>query len=322
MALRPPSLPMTAFIAFLIVLALVEAPLSECSTLPEPRLVIYVQTTHQVDGSPISILPLIEEPGITATHLIIAAFHINEDSEIHLNDHDPNDPTFATLWSEVELIKAAGVKVMGMVGGAAPGSFTTATLDGDDSVFEKYYQQLYKVVQEYQLEGLDLDVEESMSLDGATRLIRRLRSDFGSDFIITLAPVASALLDHGNLSGFSYSALEATVGTDIAFYNTQFYSGFGTMSTPDDYRNLIAAGWKPQKIVIGQLTSPDKGYGFIPLSELTYTIDNLRARYKEIGGIMGWEYYSSSPGGVDQPWQWAQLVTPILQQRGSHCAKG
>lgn len=320
MAFRVPRLSITAIVVILLVLALAGVSIPRCLALKGPHLVLYVQSTHHFDGRPISILPLIEEHKSSVTHLVVAAFHINEDAGIRLNDHDPKDPVFATLWAEVELMKVAGVKVMGMIGGAAPGSFTPETLDGNDAVFEIYYQQLYEVIQVTRLNGIDLDIEEPMSLNGVTRLIRRLRNDFGSDFIITLAPVASALLDDANLSGFSYPALEATVGTDITFYNAQFYSGFGTMSTPNDYRKLIAAGWKPERIVVGQLTSSNNGYGYIPLSELSRTINVLRKEYGEIGGIMGWEYYNSDPGGEEQPQQWIQLVASMLQQYGGHCS--
>ena len=46
------------------------------------------------------------------------------------------------------------------------------------------------------LQGIDLDIEESMTLPDVTRLIMRLRADFGARdaFTITLAPVATALL--------------------------------------------------------------------------------------------------------------------------------
>ena len=70
----------------------------------------------------------------------------------------------------------------------------------------------------YKLDGIDLDVEESsetLTLDDIVKLIQQLRLDFGKDFIITLAPVASALLGEVNLSGFNYSTLEARCGDNI-----------------------------------------------------------------------------------------------------------
>lgn len=111
-----------------------------------------------------------------------------------------------------------------MLGGAAKGAFAPNTLDStDEAVFERYYVAVRDVVRERGLDGLDLDVEEHCSLAGIVRLIDRLRKDFGPGFIITLAPVAPALLDvRRNLSGFDYEALEVMRGKEIAFYNTQF----------------------------------------------------------------------------------------------------
>lgn len=193
-----------------------------------PRLVIYFQTTHDGSGTPISVLPLVTEKNIALTHLIVCSFHINLNGEIHLNDYPPDNPLFYTLWNETVVMKEAGVKVMGMVGGAASGSFTPSTLDStDDATFEYYYGQLHDVIVQYGLQGMDLDVEQSMSQVGITRLVTRLYTDFGDDFIITLAPVASALYDGGNLSGFDYEDLKtstlATSGIDeISFYDAQF----------------------------------------------------------------------------------------------------
>lgn len=193
-----------------------------------PRLVIYFQTTHDSNGDPISMLPLITELDIALTHLIVCSFHINYGSEIHLNDYPPSYPLFSTLWNETLVMKDAGVKVMGMIGGAAPGSFDTLTLDStDDATFEHYYGQLRDAVAQYGLQGMDLDVEQYMSQAGITRLVARLHADFGDDFVITLAPVASALSNQGNLSGFDYETLEADArtvsGQDmIDFYNAQF----------------------------------------------------------------------------------------------------
>ncbi|KAL3956811.1 hypothetical protein ACCO45_009657 [Purpureocillium lilacinum] len=140
-------------------------------------------------------------------------------------------------------MRNSGVKVMGMVGGAAAGSFTKDTLDGDQATFDKYYGQLKAVIQEFGLQGMDLDVEQYMSQAGITRLVNQLRHDFGSDFTITLAPSSD--------------------GDDISFYNAQFYSGFGSMRSSDDFNSITSHGLAASKI---------------------------------IGGVMGWEYFNSEPG--------------------------
>ncbi|KAF4912080.1 hypothetical protein CGCF415_v004044 [Colletotrichum fructicola] len=283
-------------------------------TTPLPRVITYYQTHHTPDGKPISILPLITQPDISVTHVILAAIHINDDPHaLTLNDHRPDDPRFLTLWAELRVLQASGVKVLGMLGGAARGSYER--LDGDDEAkFEKYYIPLRDMVRKHALDGIDLDVEEEMSLGGVIRLIDRIRQDFGKDFIITMAPVAMALLDpFKNLSGFDYEALEVMRGKEIAWYNAQFYCGWGDCSNPVMYEMLLAKGWAPEKIVIGLVTNPENGGGWVPWEMLGSVLLLLRGRYERFGGVMGWEYFNSLPGGREKPWEWAQWMTTILR---------
>lgn len=278
-----------------------------------PRLVLYYQTTHDALGRPISMLPLITEKHIALTHLIVCSFHINRNAHLTLNDYPPSYPLFTVLWAETQLLRAAGVKVMGMIGGAARGSFDAYTLDGPDAVFEVYYLQLRDAIALYGLEGMDLDVEQYMSQAGIARLIRRLRADFGERFIITLAPVASALWGGANLSGFSYPELEVALGGEIAFYNAQFYNGFGWLGSTDYFDRAVSYGWHPSRLVAGQLTTPENGNGWVTHETLNATVAALRDKYGQIGGVMGWEYFNGRPGGNEQPWQWAQVMTAILR---------
>jgi hypothetical protein len=283
------------------------------STSSLPRLVLYYQTTHDPNGAPCSIIPLITKPGISVTHLIVAAIHINEDPDaLTLNDHPPSDPRFVTTWAELRIAQASGITVMGMLGGAAKGSYTR--LDQDQTTFEMYYAPLSELIRERSLSGLDLDVEEDMSLVGIIRLIDRLRADFGPDFIITLAPVAAALLDaQRNLSGFDYEALEVMRGNQIAWYNAQFYCGWGDASNPIMYEICMSRGWLPEKIVVGLVTTPENGPGYVPFEVLGANLKLLRRQFPKFGGIMGWEYFNGRPGGKSRPWEWAQEMTKLLR---------
>lgn len=108
---------------------------------------------------------------------------------------------------------------------AAKGSYAKLS-----SQFETYYKPLHNLIRRHNLNGLDLDIEEETTLPDTLRLIDRLRADFGPEFIITLAPVATALLPGSpHLSGpaFDYRMLETLRGHEIAWYNTQFYCGWG-----------------------------------------------------------------------------------------------
>ena len=95
-----------------------------------PRLIVYHQTIHDPQGNYHSLLPLLtNNTGIT--HVIVAAIHLNEGpGNITLNDHRPDDKRFDQLWGEVAWLQGSGVKVLGMLGGAAKGSFER--LSGDD----------------------------------------------------------------------------------------------------------------------------------------------------------------------------------------------
>ncbi|KAI9740966.1 MAG: hypothetical protein M1818_004572 [Claussenomyces sp. TS43310] len=275
-----------------------------------PRIVIYYQSHHKPDGVPVSVLPLITTPNTTVTHLIIAALHLNDPpGNIHLNDHPPQRPGNQTLWAELSVLRASGVKVLGMLGGAARGSF--ARLDRDEETFEAYYTPLRDLIRERSLDGLDLDVEEPMTLAGVIRLIDRLKADFGDEFLVTLAPVAGALLSsQRNLSGFDYEALEVLRGSSIAWYNTQFYCGWGDMSSTSGYDMIVARGFPPSKVVVGMVTNPANGAGWVPFEILQEVLLNLKLRYgNAFGGVMGWEYFNSLPGDRDRPWEWATFMT-------------
>ncbi|KAI0526631.1 glycoside hydrolase superfamily [Xylaria bambusicola] len=273
------------------------------------RVVLYYQTGLASGDSHVSLLPLIQaEDTISATHVLIAALHvIDDDGGLHLNDDPPDSDVFDEMWSEAAQLQAAGVKVMVMIGGAARGSFER--LDGDDASFERYYAPIHDLVGAHNIQGLDLDVEESFSLNGIIRLIDRLKADFGSDFIITLAPVASALTEGGgNLSGFNYFDLEAQRGSSIAFYNAQFYFGWGYAGSASDYESIIDDGFAANRVVMGLLSSPDNGSGYVSLDSQAPVLQELITENGAFGGVANWEYFNSLPGGKDAPWQWASWM--------------
>ncbi|OAX80678.1 hypothetical protein ACJ72_04982 [Emergomyces africanus] len=267
-----------------------------------PRIICYYQTYYPNNGNIyVSMLPLIlNNTGVT--HVILAAIHINEDpGNLTLNDHSPEDPLYMPLWAEARVLQTQGIKVMGMLGGAARGSFER--LDKDAASFERYYIPLRDMLRNHAIDGLDLDVEEEMSLKGIIRLIDRLKEDFGEQFIVTLAPVATALIDGlPHLSGFNYKALEAARGSKIAWYNAQFYNGWGSMENTDVYDQIIVGGWAPEKVVTGTLTNPENGSnGYVPMDKISAVLGMLLIKYPTFGGVTGWEYFNALPAGHHAP---------------------
>ena len=88
-----------------------------------PRLIVYAQTFHDSADNYHSLLPLLTN-NTGVTHVIVAAIHLNEGpGNITLNDHTPEDKRYETLWGEVKWLQGSGIKVLGMLGGAAKGSY-------------------------------------------------------------------------------------------------------------------------------------------------------------------------------------------------------
>ena len=105
---------------------------------PVHRVVVYYQTQYD-KGKYISPTPLIS----TATHLIIAALHLNDGKDdkspkfVAINDVTPDDSTLSQMWIDVARMQEKGVKVMCMLGGASSESYKHLGHD-----FDSYYAPL------------------------------------------------------------------------------------------------------------------------------------------------------------------------------------
>ncbi|KAH7097653.1 glycoside hydrolase family 18 protein [Auriculariales sp. MPI-PUGE-AT-0066] len=281
------------------------------------RIATYYQTQYDWghNAAYVSPLPLIGR----VTHLYLSAFHINEGKadgqSVTLNDNPPDQvPYYEQMWKDIQQVQDSGITVLGMLGGAAMGTFGRLASDWD-----KYYPDLSKVISDYGLEGIDIDAEESTDIGTVIRLITQLKADFGSEFIVTLAPVATALTEGGNLSGFNYRELESQVGANISWYNAQFYSGFGSFFPDDLYVQITehADGiFPPEKVVASVLTAPELGGGFTAVNDVVQALHDLVAVYgDDFGGIAGWEYFASLPGGWTAPWEWAETMQNALNNQ-------
>ena len=281
-----------------------------------PRLVLYHQT-HYHEGRFVSILPLLHQ-GTAITHVILAAIHLNPTpGHVTLNNDAYDAPAHAPVWAEARALQAAGIAVLGMLGGAARGTF--ALLDGpDDARFRAHYGPLRDMVRWAGLDGLDLDVEEDMSLAGAVRLVVALKDDFGPDFVVTMAPTASALMGGPHLSGFDYALLEEIVGDYVAWYNTQFYNGWGSVQGMADMERIVERGWDLNKVVLGTLTNSGNGNGWVEAKRVGAVLRECSRRYGCVGGVMGWEYFNAVVGGsiaedtAGSPWRWAHVMGEAL----------
>ena len=220
------------------------------SSFHQPKVVVHHQSLHSESGVPTSLRPLVrEETGITA--LILGNFHIcmdhkvtsmnlqgnegNSSATMYLNDFALDDPDIEDIWVDVKYLQAEGVKVIGMLNMYGVDSLGSC----DDLTFERSYNVLHDVVVSRGLDGFNLDTEvrgevvnaedERMSLQAINRLIDRLNTDFGSNFIIVMTASAEALLStDGNQKSteIDYRALETQRGHLISWYNVRIFSSY------------------------------------------------------------------------------------------------
>lgn len=185
---------------------------------------------------------------------------------------------------------------------------------------EDYYLPLLSTLRYHKIDGLDLDIEESIALSCALNILQRLHSDLGPDFILTMAPVASDLTPREvGLSGFKYSQLDAQAvaqdkpaGKLVNWYNAQFYNGWGDSSSPAGYNSIVSNGYAASRVVMGVLANPnDGGSGWYSISTYQQTIASLKAEYgNDFGSVVGWEYWDA--GERDSPalsnYEWVATI--------------
>tara|TARA_B110000037_G_C17094666_1_gene495489 strand:- start:1088 stop:1930 length:843 start_codon:yes stop_codon:yes gene_type:complete len=239
------------------------------------KIIYYYQTFT-------SLKPIIENDNYVS-HIHLSSIHFgtnNNNPYIHLNDYPPSNKKFINVWQELQIAYDKGIKIILMVGGAG-GAFNTLFSD-----FETYYKMLYDTIKAYPIiQGIDLDVEESVNLEEIIMLIKRIDIDFGNKFIISMAPIQSALeLDFPGLGNFIYKdLLISEVGDRINYFNGQFYGSFDYES----YKNVIDNGYSPDKIVIGMLSHQFNSNNLnIALEE----IKKIKYNYPDFGGVFLWEY--------------------------------
>tara|TARA_B110000208_G_C11693451_1_gene403191 strand:+ start:297 stop:1040 length:744 start_codon:yes stop_codon:yes gene_type:complete len=219
---------------------------------------------------------IINDPNNNVTHIHLSSIHFDTDC-MHLNDDSPYSSNFSSLWDELGVATSKkNIKVILMVGGAG-GAFQQLFLD-----FDKYYKMLYDLINDKRdiIKGVDLDIEETVDLNNVVKLIRRLKRDFGKDFIMSMAPIESSLeTDNEGMGGFIYKDLYKIVGDLIDYFNVQCYYDY----SKDTFENIINNGYPPEKINMGMMS-----YQYN--NKIPIIIKELRSKYVEFGGIFDWEY--------------------------------
>lgn len=232
------------------------------------------------------------------THIHVSSIHFGP-HYIHLNNAPPDSDTFADVWRELQQASDMGIKIILMIGGAG-GAYQEMFSD-----YEFYYFLLKKTLLDYPfIEGVDLDIEEEVSLDDVKMLITDLKRDFGEDFIISMAPVQSSLEnDSPGMGGFIYKDLYNKEGSLIDYFNGQFYNDYSFNA----YQRCIENGYPANKIVMGMIFDQH-------LDDNLEEIKLIKKAYPDFGGVFNWEYFDAPPDPV-HPNKWCELVYHFLTKR-------
>ena len=265
------------------------------------RIIYYYQTFTSLK----SILDL--KPQLV-TDIIVSSIHFGKNLDlspyIHLNDHIPTNTIFDTMWEEIEMANNMGINIHVMVGGAG-GAFTDLFEN-----FNIYYEMLKNFIKSKSyIKGINLDVEEETSLENIKMLINKLNEDFGSDFVITMAPVSFALIgDNPGMGGFKYKELiKSDEGKRLNWLNGQFYGNFNLES----YNLVIENGYNEEQIVLGMLGNDFDSKLFKSACKEITKIYNC---YPNFGGVFVWEYFNSPPDGEKNPANWAVNIKKSLKR--------
>lgn len=241
----------------------------------------------------------------------VSAIHFGYDQTsgepyIHLNNQSPDDPIFDGVWKEtLEANQNGGTLIHLMVGGA--GSAYEVLF----SNFDIFYPLLQKTIMSRNwITGIDLDIEEYVSIDDIKMLIRKIREDFGKNFKITMAPVLYALQsDVPGLGGFCYKDLYNSVeGSEIAWFNIQAYGDYSV----EAFDQIVDNGYPSSKLVFGMISY--EFMGDTAFEGALQIICDIFKKYPDFGGVFNWEYFDAPPSGSN-PITWASLIALAVSDK-------
>ena len=250
------------------------------------RIIYYYQTFNGLQDILYKNTPV--------THIHLSAIHFGLDKNnkpyIHLNNNDPESSQYDKLWSDIVKAQDYGIKIILMVGGEG-GAYNTLFEN-----FEIYYDMLINTIRKFSLNGIDLDIEEYVSIDNIKMLINRIHTDTTNEFIISMAPIQSSLeTDKNGMGNFVYKDLyNSQEGKFINYFNGQFYEQYDNTS----YTNVIKNGYPPNKIVMGMLYTQD-------YDTIAKTVNQLSNKYNNFGGVFLWEYCYSKMNKFNNNNDWA-----------------
>ncbi|ORX40329.1 glycoside hydrolase superfamily [Kockovaella imperatae] len=285
------------------------------------RVVAYWGKFHEDDGGSggpyLPLLPVIQNnSGITDLLLFVCDIH-NNTPYLTVGGDAPDNTTWlpTAFWDDVHTLQENNVNVLASFGGYESNMFLLMEQD-----FDFYYPILRTFLKNYSLSGIDLDIEPSTNTltsfaKGETilRLLKCLNRDFGSDFLISMAPVAVDLTGQYNpefFSGFNYQIMDDMAVDEqgnhiVSWYNGQFYNGYGDCNSTAVYDQAVKyGGYDPSRIVWLVAADYIDASVWCNITELERVAGELAMNYTNLGGVGGYEYYYAGSSDDITPTEW------------------
>jgi len=129
--------------------------------------------------------------------------------------------------------------------------------------------------------------------------------------LIVFSPVADAIYHddpNGGLSGFDYKKLmNSSSGQYVSWLNLQFYNGFGTLDSPDEYELAVTSqGYNPSVLVAGMEYCSDA------TSLVDNTIEQLANTYSNFGGVDVW--WGNDPAVLE----WGETMYDLMNTNNNN----
>lgn len=217
------------------------------------------------------------------------------------------------LKADIAAKKSAGTDFVLSIGGAKGG----VDLGSPEKV-SNFVTSVADIVRAYDLDGVDIDLEHSLDVDGMTSALRELHGIFGDDFMITMAPQTLHVQPGG-----VYLELIKNVADIITVVHTQYYNS-GSMNGCDgqvysqgsvDFITaqacILLKTLRADQVSLGLPASPSAaGSGYVDPSVITDALDCLASAthcgqftpeqpHPSISGVMTWSInWDVSAGGT------------------------
>ena len=226
---------------------------------------------------------------------------------------DPAAGSEAQFIADIKAKQAKGKKVIISIGGQ------NGNVDlGSTANTTNFVNSMAGIIRKYSLDGFDIDLENGMNATNMISAMRQLRSQFGSNFIITMAPQT---IDVQSQGGGAYLQVIRNAKDIITVVHTQYYNSGamlgrdgkvysqGTEDFMTALADMLLQDLRDDQVALGLPATPSAaGGGYVAPSVINNALDCLSkgtncgsyipvAKYPNIRGVMTWSVNWDKAGG-------------------------